>query len=221
MMREDKTKSTSQQNKQSKKNNWMWPAFYSGMALLFVGLIWGYNAFLKEDPAEVANVQKQDNNNPELIVETNAPEEVLKYPFSEELMDQVAILQSFYDPLAEENVRENALLVFNQTYETSTGLTISIEDSPFEVVAAKSGVVEDVILDAFQGDEIVLLHPDGMKTIYSSLSDTLVKVGDEVSQGDPLGKAAMNEWNPNAGTHLHFKVLVDDETVNPASYLGF
>lgn len=221
-MREEKTNSASQKNKQPQKKGWLWPVVYSGIAILFVGMIWGYSALVKNEPSQMAdgtaNETQQDG---ELTLETNADNEVLKYPFSEELLDDVAILQNYYDWEAEENVRENSLLVFNQTYETNTGISISIEDQPFEVVAAKTGVIEEVITDVFQGDEIVITHSDGMKTVYSSLSDVLVKTGDEVTQGTALGKAAANEWNPNAGTHLHFKVLVDDEAVNPASYLGF
>lgn len=216
-MREEKTKSPSQKN----KKNWLWPAVYAGIAVVFVGMIWGYSALVKNDQPEVADGTMSGEKDGELVVETNAPEEVLKYPFSEELLDNVAILQSYYDLEAEENVQENSLLVFNQTYETNTGISISIEDQPFEVVAARTGVVEEVIRDVFQGDEVVISHAEGMKTVYSSLADVQVKEGDEVTQGDPLGSAAANEWNPNAGTHLHFKVLVNDETVNPASYLGF
>lgn len=222
-MREDKTKSPSQKDQQTKKNNWLWPVVYSSIAILFVGMIWGYNAFVKSEPTQVADnsTAQSAEEDESLVVETNAPQEVLKYPFSESLLDDVAILQNYYDLEAEENVRENSLLVFNQTYETNTGLSITIDDQPFEVVAARSGVVEEVINDVFQGDEVVISHADGMTTVYSSLSDVVVKKGEEVTQGEALGKAASNEWNPSVGTHLHFKVLVDDQPVNPASYLGF
>ena len=216
-MREEKTKSPSQKN----KKNWLWPAIYAGIAVVFVGMIWGYSALVNNDKPQVADGSMEMGKGTDLVVETNAPEEVLKYPFSEELLDNVAILQSYYDLEAEENVRENSLLVFNQTYETSTGISISIEDQPFEVLAARTGVVEEVNEDSFQGNEVVISHPDGMKTVYSSLTGIQVKKGDEVSQGDPLGSASANDWNPNAGTHLHFEVLIDDETVNPGSYLGF
>ena len=83
----------------------------------------------------------------------------------------MAILQDYYDMEADEAIRENALLVFNQTYVTNTGVSISIDGKPFEVIAAMSGVVEDVVTDVFQGDEVVLTHADGMKTVYSSLTE--------------------------------------------------
>ncbi|HLR09931.1 MAG TPA: M23 family metallopeptidase [Sporosarcina sp.] len=217
-MRGENNKRPSQYNKQATKKKWLWPALYVGIAVFFVGMIWGYSAFMQQKDTDLANVAKPDED---VTVEANAPSEVLKYPFDETLLDDIAILQNFYDVEADDSMRENALLVFNQTYETSTGVSISIEDKPFDVVAARSGIIEDVVQDAFQGDEVVISHADGMKTVYSSLSGVRVQVGDEVEQGDYLGDATSNEWNPAAGTHLHFKVLVDDQAVNPESYLGF
>src|SRR5699024_2443668 len=217
-MRGENNKRPSQYNKQATKKKWLWPALYVGIAVIFVGMIWGYSAFMQQKDTDLANVAKPDED---VTVEANAPSEVLKYPFDETLLDDIAILQNFYDVEADDSMRENALLVFNQTYETSTGVSISIEDKPFDVVAARSGIIEDVVQDAFQGDEVVISHADGMKTVYSSLSGVRVQVGDEVEQGDYLGDATSNEWNPAAGTHLHFKVLVDDQAVNPESYLGF
>ena len=155
------------------------------------------------------------------MVETNAANETLKYPFSEELIDDVAILQDYYDVEADAETRENAMLVFNQQYVTNTGVSISVQGKPFEVVASLSGTVEEVINDPFKGDEIILSHADGMKTIYRSVSEILVKKGDEVSQGQTLGTASENEWNATAGVHLHFEVQKDGIAVNPGSYLGF
>lgn len=218
-MRGENKKSPSQNSKQT-KNKWLWPALYVSMAVFFVGMVWGYSAFMQQKDSDLAKTAQPGQD---VTVETNANQanEVLKYPFDEALFDDIEILQNFYDVKAEDSMRENALLVFNQTYETSTGVSISIEDKPFDVVAARSGIIEDVVQDAFQGDEVIVSHTDGMKTVYSSLSGVNVNVGDEIEQGDFLGEATSNEWNPAAGTHLHFQVLVDDQAVNPASYLGF
>jgi len=219
-MREEKPKAPSQKNKSAKTKSWFWPIVYSGIAIVFVGMIWGYNAFMKEDSPGSADVaEKATNDN--LVVETNASKETLKYPFSEELLDDVAILQDYYDAEASDEMRESALLVFNQQYVTNTGVSISVEGKPFEVVASLSGTVEEVITDPFKGDEIILSHADGMKTIYSSISGVLVKEGDEVSQGQAIGTASENDWNTTAGIHLHFEVHQDGIAVNPGSFLAF
>ncbi|MCG7337351.1 M23 family metallopeptidase [Sporosarcina sp. ACRSM] len=219
-MREEKPKAPSQKNKSAKTKSWFWPIVYSGIAIVFVGMIWGYNAFMKEDSPGSADIAQQAPND-NLVVETNASKETLKYPFSEDLLDDVAILQDYYDAEASDEVRENSLLVFNQQYVTNTGVSISVLGQPFEVVAAMSGTVEEVINDPFTGDEIILSHADGKKTIYGSVSGVLVKKGDEVSQGQPLGTASENEWNKDAGVHLHFEVHEDGVPINPGSLLGF
>ncbi|QTD40773.1 M23 family metallopeptidase [Sporosarcina sp. Te-1] len=217
-MREEKPKLPSQKNKSTKKNSWFWPAIYSGIAIVFVGMIWGYNAIIKQDKTETAEVV---NNEDDTIIETNASKEVLKYPFNEDLLESVAILQEYYDAEAEADMRESALLVFNQTYVTNKGISISVNDEPFEVVAAMSGTVEGVIVDQFKGSEVTIAHADGKKTIYGSLTGVLVQEGDQVLQGAPLGTATSNEWNAPAGTHLHFQVQQDGVSINPRSLLAF
>ena len=92
---------------------------------------------------------------------------------------------------------------------------------PFEIVAAMSGKVEEVNLDPFEGDEIIISHSNGMQTKYRSVSGILVKVGDEVEQGQALATAAENEWNPTAGIHLQFEVFEDGVLINPESLLAF
>lgn len=219
-MREEKPKAPSQKNKSAKTKSWFWPVVYSGIAIVFVGMIWGYNAFMKDDAPGLAGDAGKDPKDG-LVVETNASKETLKYPFSEALMDDVAILQDFYDADASESMRESAMLVFDQTYVMNTGLTISVQGKTFDVVAALSGKVEDVVLDPFTGDEIILSHADGLKTIYRSVAGILVKKGEEIEQGQVLATAAENEWNSTAGIHLHFEVQENGVAVNPRTYLAF
>ncbi|MBO0589552.1 M23 family metallopeptidase [Sporosarcina sp. E16_8] len=219
-MREEKPKAPSQKNKSAKTKSWFWPVVYSGIAIVFVGMIWGYNAFMKDDAPGLADVAGKDPKDG-LTVETNAAKEMVKYPFPEALIDDVTIVQDYYDVDGEEAMRENAMLVFNQQYVTNTGVTISVQGKTFEVVASLSGTVEDVVLDPFKGDEIILSHADGLKTIYRSVSGILVKKGEEVEQGQALGAATENEWNSVAGIHLNFEVQKDGVAVNPRSYLAF
>ncbi|HEX5564381.1 MAG TPA: M23 family metallopeptidase [Sporosarcina sp.] len=217
-MREEKPKSPSQKNK-SQKNRWFWPAIYAGIAIVFVGMIWGYNALIQKGPNEQADVATDPNAPP--LVETNASNEVLKFPFNEDQLDSMAIIQDYYDVEASEEDRENALLVFNQTYYTNKGVSISMEGQPFEVVAAMSGTVTEVVIDQFKGAEVKIEHANGLTTLYGSLTGILVKEGDEVVQGQSLGTATSNEWNAKAGTHLHFEVHKDGNPINPRSMLGF
>jgi len=219
-MREEKQFNTSPKNNNWQKKPWFWPTIYGGIAVVLIGLIFTYNALIGDETEEQA-VQEEVASEDNTVIETNARTETLKYPFNEDQLDQVSVLQDFYDVTADEATRENALLVFNQTFSTSSGVSLSVNSEPFEVLAAMSGEVTDVKLDAFTGNEIVVTHANGMETRYSSVTDILVKKGDKVEQGQPLATTTENEWNPTAGIHLHFEVLQDGEHVNPRNFLAF
>ena len=199
---------------------WFWPVVYSSIALMIVGVIFSYNALYDSQEDNVA-LEEQPVANQQAILPTATKLETLKYPFKEELLNDVTILQEFYDVQADEATREKALLVFNQVFTTSTGVSLAINSEPFEVVAAMSGEVTKVKMDVFTGNQITITHPNGMETRYSSVSDILVKEGDKVTQGEPIAKSQENEWNPTAGIHLHFEVLEDGVLVNPRKFLAF
>lgn len=219
-MREEKQIKPSPNKNSWQKKPWFWPTIYAGIAVVLVGLIFSYTALIGDDEEkEVA--QNGTASDDSTVIETNAKTETLKYPFDEKQLDNVKVLQDFYDVTADEATRENALLVFNQTFSTSSGVSLAVNNEAFEVLAAMSGEVKEVKLDAFTGNQIVITHPNGMETRYSSVTDILVKEGDTVVQGQPLGTTTENEWNPSAGNHLHFEVLQDGEHVNPRNFLAF
>ena len=88
-MREEKPKSPSQKKKSKQTKSWFWPAIYSGIAIVFVGMIWGYTAFIKDDtPGMTDSAMDGKPGTGELVVETNASKESLKYPFAEELLER-------------------------------------------------------------------------------------------------------------------------------------
>ncbi|MFJ6264865.1 M23 family metallopeptidase [Lysinibacillus xylanilyticus] len=222
-MREDKNSKTSQNQQDEKvqlqKKPWFWPVVYAGGALMLAGLLLGYNSLVsKVEEAPSTNVAEVDSGP---VVETNAKTETLKYPFKEENLSKIQISQEFYEVEANAESREKALMVFNQTFTTSSGITLSMNGEEFEVLAALSGKVKQVKLDAFTGNKIVIEHADGKETQYSSVKDIAVKEGDEVTQGQVLGKATDNEWNQAAGVNLHFEVLENGKYINPKKLLAF
>ena len=216
-MREVKQKPSQKPVTQKK---WFWPVVYGGMAVMIVAVIFSFTA-LYESQEEQDLLSEVSVPVEETIIPTSTAQETLKYPFKEQYLSEVTILQDFYDVTKDEATRENALLVFNQVFTTSTGVSIAINSEPFEVVAAMSGEVTEVKMDSFTGNMITLTHPNGMQTRYNSVADILVKQGDKVSQGEPIATSQENEWNPTAGIHLHFEVVEDGVLVNPNKYLSF
>lgn len=87
------------------------------------------------------------------------------------------------------------------------------------VKAAMDGVVSQVDINADYGTSIMIDHPNGMQTIYAHLSNKSVKVGDQVSKGQKIGKSGKS--GNASGPHLHFEVRNGkNNPVNPADFLS-
>lgn len=90
-----------------------------------------------------------------------------------------------------------------------------------KVRAAADGTVDGSYFDELLGNVVVLLHADGIKTVYAGLDGSFtLKNGDSVKQGDSVGRlSGQIPLEAAAGTHLHFEVIEDGKQVNPLDYL--
>lgn len=61
-------------------------------------------------------------------------------------------------------------------------------------------------------------HGGGWKTGYAHLSATMVRVGDKVNPGDPVG--ACGSTGQSTGDHLHFEIFKNGIQVDPGPYIG-
>lgn len=73
------------------------------------------------------------------------------------------------------------------------------------ILAVESGKVESVTNSSTGfGKHIVILHPNGMRTLYAHLSSFKVSQGQQVSKGQVIG--VMGSTGNSSGTHLHFEM---------------
>jgi murein DD-endopeptidase MepM/ murein hydrolase activator NlpD len=63
------------------------------------------------------------------------------------------------------------------------------------------------------GLTVVVEHASGLQTRYAHLSASLVREGDVVAVGQPLGRVGSS--GRSTGPHLHFEVLVDGRRMDP------
>jgi murein DD-endopeptidase MepM/ murein hydrolase activator NlpD len=77
-----------------------------------------------------------------------------------------------------------------------------------EVQAASAGIVTFSGDQGGYGTSVVVEHADGTRTRYAHLSATLVRKGDQVGAGEPVGRAGRS--GRATGTHLHFEVIGRD-----------
>lgn len=89
------------------------------------------------------------------------------------------------------------------------------------VCAAMPGVVRFVQDDGFYGTFVTVDHGDGTCAVYANLASMpAVSVGDWVQAGDVIGAVGTTALcEIGQGTHLHFAVYLDGESVDPLDYL--
>jgi murein DD-endopeptidase MepM/ murein hydrolase activator NlpD len=86
------------------------------------------------------------------------------------------------------------------------------------VYAADDGVVALVgSSSSGYGNFVVIAHSGGLDTLYGHLSVALVKLGDRVAQGQPIGLEGST--GNSTGAHLHFELRINQKPVDPTPYL--
>ena len=86
------------------------------------------------------------------------------------------------------------------------------------VFAAGSGAVTEAGWSPYgSGNRIVVDHGNGLKTTYNHLASIGVSVGQSVAQGQQI--AGVGTTGASTGCHLHFEVMVNGQTVDPAAFI--
>ena len=67
------------------------------------------------------------------------------------------------------------------------------------------------------GLTVEIRHPGGFMTRYTKLQSTNVKPGQEVAQGEVIGK--LGSTGRSTGPHLHFEIWHAGRAGNPRLYL--
>lgn len=108
-------------------------------------------------------------------------------------------------------------------WRVHTGVDISAETGA-DVYASKSGVVTAIFNDPRYGYTVEIQHDNDVKTRYSNLAkddSQLLKVGDEVKQGDKIGVVGDTAiFELAEEPHLHFEVVYKGKKVNPLDYIN-
>lgn len=93
------------------------------------------------------------------------------------------------------------------------------------IIAARSGTVV-IVRNPVQGrntggsgygNYVVIDHGDGSFSLYAHMKETQVSVGQNVNASDRIG--ICGSTGTSTGPHLHFEIMIDGKTVNPATYI--
>ncbi len=97
---------------------------------------------------------------------------------------------------------------FGQDWACPTGTT---------VFASSGGTVTRAGWSSSYGYCVYIKHPGGFETRYAHNSKLLVKVGQNVVQGQSI--ALSGNTGDSTGPHLHFEIRINGKPVNPTLYL--
>jgi murein DD-endopeptidase MepM/ murein hydrolase activator NlpD len=98
-----------------------------------------------------------------------------------------------------------------------TGMDL-VEPFGSPIYAADDGVVALVgSSSSGYGRYVVIAHSGGLDTLYGHLSTALVTVGQQVTQGQPIGLEGST--GNSTGAHLHFELRINQQPIDPAPYL--
>ena len=87
------------------------------------------------------------------------------------------------------------------------------------ITAAGAGVVIYAGKKGGYGNTVMINHGKGYATVYGHMSSILVSNGQEVMEGQPIGK--VGSTGISTGNHLHFEIRVNGKHHNPREFLNF
>lgn len=134
---------------------------------------------------------------------------------------------TFQRPIEGEILKEYAKesLVYSETLkEWTTHLGVDIKAERATVVKASAeGTVKNIKNDPRYGLTIIIEHSNGFETRYANLLTTeFVSEGEKVKAGQTIGTVGDSAiYEIVDESHLHFELLKNSESLNPAQYINF
>lgn len=131
--------------------------------------------------------------------------------------NEIKVVKAFYDYQADAKEQEKSLILNENTYIQSSGVSYGGKEN-FEVVAILDGTVTDVKEDNLLGKIVEVSHGNEIISIYQSLSDVKVKKDDKITQGQVIGTSGTANIDKDLGNHLYLELIVKGSNVNPENY---
>jgi stage II sporulation protein Q len=196
--------------RQKKLRGYVLPTLYVIILMLVFGAVSLVSSMLKSNPDYLYSIGII-NTDTRTVVETNDVP-IISRPYTSEA---VSVDKYFYDINAEEDKQVNSLIYFQNTYMKNTGILYKAQES-FDAVAVLSGKVLNVRTDEILGNVVEVEHNTNLRTIYYSLGEVKVKVGDMLIQGQTIGTSGANNIS-EAKNSLLFEAYYNGALVNPES----
>lgn len=158
----------------------------------------------------VFNEDEETINNQPTTEENQIETKVMK-PFTSE---SVTIAKNFYNKEDTTENQQNSLIYYENTYMPNTGILYE-NDEVFDVIAVMDGKVTDIKTDEILGTVLTMENTNKLTTIYYTLGETKVKVGDTVTMGAVIATSGESKLETAKKQTLLFEAYIDGNLTNP------
>lgn len=135
-------------------------------------------------------------------------------PYTDE---NVTISKYYYSKEDDSTRQQQSLIKYENIYMPNTGILYS-SDKEFNIVATLDGKIASIKEDKILGNIIEIEHTNGIVTIYQSIKNVNVNIGDTVKQGDIVALSGPNKLENEKENCLHFEVYQNGNLINPENF---
>lgn len=163
----------------------------------------------KDNTSEVNNTQDDTNITPTVSVT-----KTIIRPYTS---TDVSATIPYYNIDGTNDEQAAALIYYEGIYMQNTGVLYT-SNNAFDVVSILDGTVKNIKEDSLMGNIVEIEHTNNLTTVYQSLGEVKVKVGDTVKQGDIIATSGQNKITTDTSNALHFEVFYKGEVFNPEEF---
>ena len=202
--------------KTRKLRGYVLPTLYVLILMLVFGAVSIVSSLMNENPSYLYSIGILNGEASTPVVgEQNDISSAILKPYID-LSGKVYEAKSFYDKDADTLSQQKSLIFYEGTYMKNTGVLYS-SDEEFKCNTVLEGKVLNIKDDEVLGKVVEIEHNQNLRTVYYSLNEVLVNVGDVLGQGDVIGTSGINKIS-EAKYNLLFEVYYNGTLLNPLEF---
>ena len=166
------------------------------------------------NPTPKDNTSEVNNNDDTNVTPTINESKTIIRPYTS---TEVSATIPYYNIDGTNDEQAAALIYYEGIYMQNTGVLYT-SNNMFDVVSILDGTIKNIKEDSLMGNIVEIEHTNNLTTVYQSLGEVKVKVGDKVSQGDVIATSGQNKITTDTSNALHFEVFYKGEVFNPEEF---
>ena len=166
------------------------------------------------NPTPKDNTSEVNNNDDTNVTPTINETKAIIRPYTSQ---EVSATIPYYNIDGTNDEQAAALIYYEGIYMQNTGVLYT-SNNQFDVVSILDGTIKNVKEDSLMGNIVEIEHTNNLTTVYQSLGEVKVNVGDKVSQGDVIATSGQNKITTDTSNALHFEVFYKGEVFNPEEF---